>query len=191
AQACKVPAAWLRQTAKALGSDGWPSERRPSRWAITELMHRSKHQAGPSVRSVSGACLSSALLTNSTESIAAPSWVRNCSIASFIGGGRSPHQSITPLIAASTVRSPPLHSRHSAVASSLQQISRKARAIPLPIPSDDPIPVIFVATGGGQANYSAGSTASTPFFFNMTTTNFAGFVVLALRPTVCTSLGPS
>jgi quercetin dioxygenase-like cupin family protein len=23
------------------------------------------------------------------------SWVRNCSIASFIGGGRSPHQSIT------------------------------------------------------------------------------------------------
>jgi hypothetical protein len=46
-------------------------------------------------RSVSITCLSSALLTNSTESIAAPSWVRNCSIASFIGGGRSPHQSIT------------------------------------------------------------------------------------------------
>ena len=42
-----------------------------------------------------------------------------------------------------------------------------------------------------RQNYSAGSTASTPFFFNMTTTNFAGFVVLALRPTVCTSLGPS
>jgi hypothetical protein len=68
-------------------------------------MHRSKHQAGPSPRSVSGTCLSSALLTNSTESIAAPSWVRNCSIASFIGGGRSPHQSITRLIASSTVRS--------------------------------------------------------------------------------------
>src|SRR5262249_39552440 len=42
----------------------------------------------------SGTRLSSALLTNSTESIAAPSWVRNCSIASFIGGGRSPHQLI-------------------------------------------------------------------------------------------------
>jgi hypothetical protein len=42
-----------------------------------------------------------------------------------------------------------------------------------------------------RQNYSAGSTASTPFFFTMTTTNFAGFVVLALRPTVCTSLGPS
>src|SRR5262245_56727251 len=50
-----------------------------------------QHQAGPFPRSVSGACLSSALLTNSTESIAAPSWVRNCSIASCIGGGRSPH----------------------------------------------------------------------------------------------------
>ena len=35
-------------------------------------MHRSKHQAGPSPWSVSGTCLSSALLTNSTESIAAP-----------------------------------------------------------------------------------------------------------------------
>ena len=46
-------------------------------------------------------------------------------------------------------------------------------------------------TGGVQANYSAGNTASTPFFFSKTTTNFAGFVVLALRPTVCTSVGPS
>src|SRR5262245_14898503 len=64
-------------------------------WAITGLMHYSKHQAGPFPRSVSCTCLSSALLTNSTESIAAPSWVRNCSIASFIGGGRSPHQLIT------------------------------------------------------------------------------------------------
>src|SRR5262249_27122205 len=53
-----------------------------------------QHQGGPFPRSVSGTCLSSALLTNSTESIAAPSWVRNCSIASFIGGGRSPHQLI-------------------------------------------------------------------------------------------------
>src|SRR5438093_2706150 len=40
-------------------------------------MHRSKHQAGPSPRSFSGTCLSSALLTNSTESIAAPSWVES------------------------------------------------------------------------------------------------------------------
>jgi hypothetical protein len=56
---------------------------------------------------------------------------------------------------------------------------------------DDLTPVIFVATGGMQTSYSAGNTASTPFFFSMTTTNFAGFVVLALRPTVCTSLGPS
>ena len=47
--------------------------------AITGLMHRSKHQAGPFPRSVSCTCRSSALLTNSTESIAAPSWVRNCS----------------------------------------------------------------------------------------------------------------
>ena len=62
---------------------------------LVGLTHRRKHQAGPSPRSVSGICRSSALLTNSTESIAAPSWVRNCSVASFIGGGRSPHQSIT------------------------------------------------------------------------------------------------
>ena len=48
-----------------------------------------------------------------------------------------------------------------------------------------------VATGGGQANYSAGNTTSTPFFFRRITMNFAGSVVLALRPTVCTSLGPS
>jgi hypothetical protein len=27
---------------------------------------------------------------------AGPIWARNCSIASFIGAGRSPHQSITP-----------------------------------------------------------------------------------------------
>ena len=40
-------------------------------------------------------------------------------------------------------------------------------------------------------DYSAGNTASTPFFFTITTTNFAGFVALALRPTVCTSSGPS
>src|SRR5215813_6020005 len=58
------------------------------------LVYRSKHQAGPFPRSVSCTCLPSALLTNSTESIAAPSWMRNSSIASFIGGGRSPHQSI-------------------------------------------------------------------------------------------------
>jgi hypothetical protein len=42
-----------------------------------------------------------------------------------------------------------------------------------------------------RMNHSAGNTASTPFFFSMTTRNFAGFVALALRPTVCTSLGPS
>ena len=42
-----------------------------------------------------------------------------------------------------------------------------------------------------QANYSAGNTTSTPFFFRRITMNFAGSVVLALRPTVCTSLGPS
>jgi hypothetical protein len=29
------------------------------------------------------------------ESIAAPSWMRNSSIASLIGGGKSPHQGIT------------------------------------------------------------------------------------------------
>src|SRR5262249_23662340 len=62
--------------------------------ATTGLMQCSTHQVGPFPRSVSCTCLSSALLTNSTESIAAPSWVRNCSIASFIGGGRSPHQLI-------------------------------------------------------------------------------------------------
>jgi transposase len=39
--------------------------------------------------------------------------------------------------------------------------------------------------------HSAGNTASTPCFFTKTTTNFAGFVVLALRPTMCTSFGPS
>jgi hypothetical protein len=44
---------------------------------------------------------------------------------------------------------------------------------------DDLIPVIFVATGGGQANYSAGNTTSTPFFFRRITMNFAASVVLA------------
>ena len=43
----------------------------------------------------------------------------------------------------------------------------------------------------GWQSYSAGNTASTPFFFTMTTRNLAGFVALALRPTVCTSSGPS
>ena len=52
-------------------------------------------------------------------------------------------------------------------------------------------PVIFVATGRRPANYSAGNTTSAPFFFKRITMNFAGSVVLALRPTVCTSLGPS
>lgn len=56
---------------------------------------------------------------------------------------------------------------------------------------DDLTPVVFVTTDGVQATYSAGKTASTPFFFTKTTTNFAGFVMLALRPTVCTSSGPS
>jgi len=42
-----------------------------------------------------------------------------------------------------------------------------------------------------RKNHSAGNTASTPFFFTRTTMNFAGFVALALRPTVCTSSGPS
>src|SRR5215467_3661167 len=45
--------------------------------------------------------------------------------------------------------------------------------------------------GRRTANYSAGSTTSAPFFFRRITMNFAGSVVLALRPTVCTSLGPS
>src|SRR5262245_14903348 len=63
------------------------------------LMHRSKHHGGPLPRSVSCICLPSALLTNSTESMAAPSWMRNSSIASFIGGGRSPHQLTAWLIA--------------------------------------------------------------------------------------------
>jgi hypothetical protein len=45
--------------------------------------------------------------------------------------------------------------------------------------------------GRSATNYSAGSTTSAPFFFSKTTMNFAGFVVLALRPTVCTSVGPS
>jgi hypothetical protein len=56
---------------------------------------------------------------------------------------------------------------------------------------DDLIPIIFIATSGGQANYSVGNTTSTPFFFRRITMNFAGSVVLALRPTVCTSLGPT
>src|SRR5262245_9263227 len=58
------------------------------------LMQCSKHQEGPLPWSLSCTCLSSARLTNSTESMADPSWVRNRSIASFIGGGRSPHQLI-------------------------------------------------------------------------------------------------
>src|SRR5690606_407933 len=37
----------------------------------------------------------------------------------------------------------------------------------------------------------AGSTAAAPRFFTSTTTNFAGRIVLALRPTVWMSVGPS
>src|SRR6266436_7650057 len=51
-----------------------------------------------------GIGLSSALFTNSTESISAPSWTRKLSISSFMGGGSSPHQSIVRLIASSMVR---------------------------------------------------------------------------------------
>jgi hypothetical protein len=51
--------------------------------ANKRLMHRNKNQAGPLPRSVSCTCVSSALFTNSTKSIAAPSWVRNGSIASL------------------------------------------------------------------------------------------------------------
>src|SRR5262252_1415176 len=46
--------------------------RRDRREGPNGLTHRSKHQAGPTLPSVSGACLSSALLTNSTESFAPP-----------------------------------------------------------------------------------------------------------------------
>ena len=56
---------------------------------------------------------------------------------------------------------------------------------------DDLTPVIFVTTGGWQALYSAGRTASTPLFLSRTTTNFADLVLLALRPMACTSSGPS
>src|SRR5215510_13103876 len=63
--------------------------------AMTGLVHHSQYQGGPFPGPVQCTSLSSALLTNSTESIAAPSSMRNCSIASFIGGGRSPHQSMT------------------------------------------------------------------------------------------------
>lgn len=52
--------------------------------------------------------------------------------------------------------------------------------------------VIFVATGGRQtAGQFTGSTASAPLFFTSMTTNRAGFVWLALRPTVWMSFGPS
>src|SRR5215475_1414175 len=53
------------------------------------------------------------------------------------------------------------------------------------------IAIIFIATGGRQANYSAGNTTSTPFFFRRITMNFAGSVILALRPTVCGSFRES
>ena len=43
--------------------------------ATSGLTHCNKHQAGPFPRSVSCTSLSSAPLTNSTESIADPSWV--------------------------------------------------------------------------------------------------------------------
>src|SRR5262249_30940097 len=52
----------------------------------------------PSLWGVSGAGLSSARFTNSTASMAAPSWTRKLSIASFIGGGSAPHQSMARLI---------------------------------------------------------------------------------------------
>jgi len=56
---------------------------------------------------------------------------------------------------------------------------------------DELTPVIFVATGGKQANYFAGNTGSTPLFFSNRTRNFAGTVLLAFRPTIWTSLGLS
>jgi hypothetical protein len=39
--------------------------------------------------------------------------------------------------------------------------------------------------------YFAGNTTSAPLFFSKNTRNFAELVLLAFRPTVCTSLGPS
>src|SRR5512146_983509 len=65
---------------------------------------------------------------------------------------------------------------------------RCATVAPVPLEGDAPVAPDL---GKAQAHHSAGRTASTPFFFSKTTTNFAGFVLLALRPTVCTSPGPS
>lgn len=56
----------------------------------------------------------------------------------------------------------------------------------------DLTPVIFVAAGGMQTvGYFTGMKNSAPLFFTSMTTNFAGLVLLALRPTVWMSSGPS
>jgi hypothetical protein len=56
---------------------------------------------------------------------------------------------------------------------------------------DDLTPVISVATGGERFRQLADNTGSTPLSFSNSTRNFADLVLLAFRPTVCTSLGPS
>src|SRR5499427_8797437 len=74
---------------KALDPDGRLEKRtyvlqQTARCPACDPSPRSRLHQPLSLWGVSGAGLSSALFSNSTESIAAPSWTRNLSIASFI-----------------------------------------------------------------------------------------------------------
>src|SRR5712692_9134048 len=123
---------------------------------------RAKHQGGPFPWSVSCTCLSSALFTNSTESIAAPSRVRNCSTASFIDGGRSPSNQVPD----------------SSLLRRLLSFARwrpRGKSLPRSCLYLDPLCPFNT--------HSTGTSAGAPLFLINNTRNFAGLVLLAFRST--------
>src|SRR6266436_2028352 len=111
---------------------------------------------------------SSALFTNSTESIAAPSWTRKLSISSFMGGGSSPHQSIVRLIASSIcsiatsryvfaiallpLQALPAESRHVAGRSSAD-----VRLVPFYAAKQSKRPIVVASTPSDRAAALSGS----------------------------------
>ena len=187
------------------GTVGRVKKRSSAGCAITGPMHRSKDQTGPSAESVSGGCVSSARLTHSTESIAAPSWAQNCSMSSFNGDGRGPHKSRTRThrlfdgLEHFLYRNFAVGPRHSGVASSCSRMSRltmagpshcrtpasqqQRRYDPLTAPSMTTIFMTSPLALEAIRRHFTGTSTGAPLSLIMKTTNFAGLVLLALRPT--------
>jgi hypothetical protein len=135
--------------------------------------------------------------------------------------GHPPHTPEAPIessVEMSVHRLPPPHPRHGEPPSTAPSSNAFAMATSAPYPrnlltpvSDCVIPVtvrplrISSAINGcpiaplahatktfiSVSSYFAGTRTGAPLSFTKNTRNFAGSVVLALRPTVCTSSGPS